>query len=668
MSRIAIALVWISCAAAVARADEIPIVTLTDAGPDQEVPTQRSFYVAGDVSPSVQNVQAIVVRRGSPSLFGDDGPECRALVAGMHLDLAAAAAAEDVDEDEAADDTRPLPPRYPAGMHRAFELFPRADREQRDAAVLVSAAWVRGDEGARRYKVLVPHDSDFFSAGYGYCMFVVASERAQLIEDATLIELIDAVARQFVDCGDRSSCTDDALADYETRVARALAGSRANGAPAAAKTLAPLLKEAARAELASATGIIEARDHLQDRWNDETNVISPLAEVVWTDTATDPFSHALATLLARSAALLPQVRGSSVALYTTDGKLQARAMQILEDGRSIRVAASKAPVGDQARVLTATTDTLAIGEGLTLYDLIELGQGRVHVDKDWIALSSLGERLAGLGLETWTAEDAAYLNAAAAQLRRLSDYVDGATFGATCPHKSLETSEADQTADSVRRHFGEWLVCQHVDERKLEALSDQLDELVHADREWKTTRDLLVARSKRMVTLRTATPLATRVEFTSRTWAFSYVTPTVGVASVIRPDESFGLFYVGAQIHLDPNPVDDVLWHDGVTTKDLRRAVALELGVAPYTSSFGPDHRYDGPGGLPPIFAGVALHIIPYTSFTFGGAFVDRKMSTLPQETAHVIFTPYLGFTLQLNVPDLIRTVSHPSSDTTASR
>src|SRR5206468_3311630 len=107
--------------------------------------------------------------------------------------------------------------------------------------------------------------------------------------------------------------------------------------------------------------------------------------VVWADAASDPFAHATAAMLAHVAALLPQVRpargGSSLALYTTDGRLEVRALQLLGDGRSIRVASSNAPRGDQARVLTATTDMLPVADGVTLYDLIQLGQGRVHVDK-----------------------------------------------------------------------------------------------------------------------------------------------------------------------------------------------------------------------------------------------------------------------------------------------
>src|SRR5258706_602265 len=131
-----------------AHADEIPIVTLTEVGPNQEIPTHRSFYVSGDAPAT--------------------------------------------------------------------------------------------DDNAHQYKVLVPHDREFFADGYGYCLFVVATERAQEIDDTTLSQLVDGVARKVVECGDKSSCDDDAFIDFATHAERELASSRlvAAGPVGEAKLLA----------------------------------------------------------------------------------------------------------------------------------------------------------------------------------------------------------------------------------------------------------------------------------------------------------------------------------------------------------------------------------------------------------------------------------------------
>ncbi len=659
--------------AGTARADSLPIVTLTELGPTQQIPTDRSFYIAGDIAPTVEAAQAIVVRKGSSSMFGDDGQSCRSVLLGLHLASASTADVADDDDDEETveinDEGPVIRPRFQPGLHTAFEVFPSADSDVRDADVLVSAAWQRNGD-AKRYQLLVPHDREMFSTGYNYCLFVVLTERVQEIDDQPLADQIDSIARNIVACGDKSSCQDEALDDFEARIARMLASSRSLAAGPAneTKTIAAQLKQAARESLGEATGIIEARDHIEDRWEADVGVATPMAHAMWADVSTDSFAHAVATLLARSGALLPQVRPagkqSAISLFTPDGKLRVGALQILDDGRSIRVAESRAPSGAGARVLTATTDTLVLADGVTLYDLIQLGRRHVHVDKEWTTLKALGDRVSSLGLATWTAEDTAYLAAATAQMKRLADYVDLVTGDATCDPGPIAATEDEETPKSVRRHLGEWLACQQVDGTTIEALAQQLDELVQQDQSWKATRDKLVARAKKIVTVTTTAPASSHVAFSSAPWVFSYVTPIVGYAGVLAPDASFGLFYLGAQIHLDPNPIDDVLWRDGVTPKDLRRALALELGVAPYGGSFGPDHRYSGPGTLPPLFFGIALHIVPYTSLTFGGSIVDRKRSTVAAEQASTIVAPYVGITVQLNLPDLLRVASHPSSDT----
>ncbi len=643
-------------------ASEIPIITLGDVGPDQEIPTDRSFYIRGDAASGVEHVQAIVVRRGSPGVFGDDGPSCQELIGDLGLDTTLSNARDDDD------DTAVIPvPRYDAGTHRAFEVFVNAEGAGRRADVVVSAPWQRSSREENAFKVLVPYDRSFFSAGYGYCLVVVTTEHSQAVSTGKLTELVDEVAAKHVACGDKSSCDDEALADYETKAARALSASRVmRRAPDRIADIASLLEDAARVELGNATGLVEALGHMSDRFYDKTNVMPPVA-LVWAETPTDPFAKAVATLLAQAGALLPQVRPGGVSLFTPDGKVQVKAIQLLDDGRTIRVAASKAPTGDQARVLTTTTDSLVIAEGLTLYDLIQLGNKRVRIEKSWITLKELGDGVGQLGLESWTSEDSAFLVAAHAQLKRLADFVDLATSGLTCARAAAAPADASPT-DAIRRELGDWLVCQKADAAGIETMREHLASLIAEDSAWRTAKAKLVARSRRIVTLTSSAPAAWRVSFASRTWLFSYVTPIIGYASVLRPDESFGLFYLGAQIHLDPNPVDDIQWREGVTTKDLRRALALEIGVAPYRSSFGPDMRYDGPGSLPPIFIGAAVHVLPYTSLTFGGSIIERRNSTLREEMPHTVFSPYLGLTIQLNIPDLIRNASGSTTDTAVSR
>lgn len=633
-------------------AGELPIITLGDNGPDQEVPTDRSFYVRGDVAPGTLHAQAIIVRRGSPSLFGDAGPNCQQLIANLDIESTRSIGGDDDDDD---DDIEYVPsPRYDAGIHRAFEVFPTSTGVSRRADVLVTAAWQRKSGDERQFNVLVPFDRQFFSAGYGYCMVVVTTEHEQTLDDPRLNELVDGVASKIVACGDKASCDEDALADYETQVARSLADAGLmKRAPGKLSELASLVTDAARTELGNATTIVEVVGHMSDRFFDKTSAMPPVPTGVWLDVATDPFAHAVGDLLARAGVLLPQIRGNTTVLYTSDGKVQVKALQLLEDGRSIRVAASKSPRGDQASVLNTTTDAVEIADEITLYDIIQLGNRRIRVDQEWITLRDLGDGLTQIGFEQWTSQDTQFLTNALSQMQRLSDFVDLSTSGVTCGKAGS---------------FDNWLACHKVDSAAVETMREQLAALVAADQEWRATKEKLVTRTRRIVTVTSTMPSPLRLQFEASTWVFSYVTPIVGYAGVLRPDESFGLFYIGAQIHLDPNPVNDPPWRDGITLRDLRRSVALELGFAPYSSSFGPDTRYDGPGELPPLFIGAAVHVLPYTSLTLGGAIVERRNSTLREEMPHTVFSPYVGITIQLNVPDLVRQALGPRTDTTVSR
>ena len=77
---------WLA-APVVAHADEIPIVTLGESGPEQEIPMNRSFYVAGEAGAMVEHAQAVIVRTDTPSMFGDDGPSCRDVFADLRVDV-----------------------------------------------------------------------------------------------------------------------------------------------------------------------------------------------------------------------------------------------------------------------------------------------------------------------------------------------------------------------------------------------------------------------------------------------------------------------------------------------------------------------------------------------------------------------------------------------------
>src|SRR3954447_25455616 len=112
----------------ISTADEISTIKLTDAGPDQNIPTDHSFYVAGDAGKNTIAVRAVIARKGSSAIFGSDGPTCSKLGDQLHIDRAA---------------TGPLD----AGVHDARDLFPAAGPDASDGKVLVSAQWTSSGGG-----------------------------------------------------------------------------------------------------------------------------------------------------------------------------------------------------------------------------------------------------------------------------------------------------------------------------------------------------------------------------------------------------------------------------------------------------------------------------------------------------------------------------------------
>jgi hypothetical protein len=86
-------------------------------------------------------------------------------------------------------------------------------------------------------------------------------------------------------------------------------------------------------------------------------------------------------------------------------------------------------------------------------------------------------------------------------MKRLADFVDLTTQGLTCTAHTYTAAEAELSQDAVRKHLGEWLVCQHADASALETMLEQLETLANEQQAWKQTKDKLVAKSRRIVTL-----------------------------------------------------------------------------------------------------------------------------------------------------------------------
>jgi hypothetical protein len=658
----------------ISAADEISTIALSDAGPDQNIPTDHSFYVAGDAGKNTIAVQAVIARKGSPAMFGSDGPTCSRLAELLHIDRVAAT---------------PLD----AGVHNAFKLFPSAAPDVRDGNVLVSARWTRPATGdAPAYKVLVPTDETFFGPGYSYCLYVL--KQTQKVDDVTILAAIDKVVTEL----DRCAARDDvAKAANETAATPAIAACRARAQQRFDSAIDKLLDSAllvvasgARAKPSCAGGKPPGkkpsdRDSAYCALADAVTVALGLAETVylkrtaldvalaattgadlprgWLSTSGDnaDLGRAVVTMLTSQGSLFPfrtqetkpgsalreitATRSATVEHVTRDGQIAVAYVSILDDDLHIRVASSDAPTAAQTRVLDGvTTDDLAVASGVTLHDLLLLRRGVIHAAAD-TTLTELRAAVRKVALRpAWTAGERVYFEAVRDRIGRMFELASGPTPA------TLE----EETPAAVRVHIKNWLVRDAVLPASVRMVADNLKTLVAQKLAFDAATDNLTFVASAQSQLGGPQPIPFHIGFDQKTWLFSYVTPTVGYAQIDSHDGWFSTLYFAAQIHLFPNPVDDPMWRHGVA-RDLKRSFALELGLGSNLSSFGPDNRYRGVFGLPAPFVAIAVHPLPYTSVSFGEALVERRSSVLSVESPHWAPSFFIGLNVQLNVPDLIR-------------
>lgn len=661
-----------------AAADGIPTIKLTDAGPDQDIPTKHSFYVTGDAGKNTVVVQAVIAKKGSAAMFGSDGPTCDEFAGQLHIN-------------------RSNPRRLGAGVHSAFELFATAAPEVRNGKVLVSAQWTPPPGGdAATYQVLVPTDETFFEPGYSFCLYVL--RQTQRVDDTTIATAIDDVAAAFDQCVTEAAVAN--AASHKAAIARCKAAAQSQFDARIDKLLdhALLVISPGSSRSPSCQGGKPTNNHPSDRdkaYCELKNTITVAlghAETVHLKradldkslavTAVPDLSHgwlgtsgngndlgqAIVTMLTNQGSLFPSQKAevtsdpkartgtrpaptTSVEHLTKDGKIAVAYVSILDDDRRIRVASSTAPSADQTRVLDGvTTDNLVVAAGITLHDLLLLGHGIIPghgvtpTDQD-TTFAELRTAIRQVGLvPAWGANERAYFARMRDRLGKISDVADIATL----------TAFDEETPASVLGHIKTWLAAGGRLPGDVKQLAVDLKTLVDNKEAFDVTVKHLAFVASQQFQLGGPQPVPFHIGFDQKTWLFSYVTPTVGHAQIHSHDGWFSTVYFAAQIHLFPNPVDDPMYLHGIA-RDLKRSFALELGFASSVTSFGPDDRYRGVFGLPPPFIALALHPLPYTSISVGEALLERRTTVLSVESPHWAPSFFVGFNVQLNVPDLIR-------------
>lgn len=190
----------------------------------------------------------------------------------------------------------------------------------------------------------------------------------------------------------------------------------------------------------------------------------------------------------------------------------------------------------------------------------------------------------------------------------------------------------------------------------LNQLEQKLRAYVDGARKWAELKDSVTITVKEITVEKSElAPYSARIRASRNDWFGSYVTPIAGISLIPLEGDPFAVQTLGIQVFLWPNPVDEPMW-TGYWKDEFRRSFALELMLGTSSTDLGPGGRYSGilDADFPPVFLGAAVHLIPYTTLSFGVAFLDRRLSALPQEDSELFVSHYVAASVEANIPDII--------------
>jgi len=701
--------------AAIASAEDIPTVKITEAGPSRDIPL-GPFYLSGTAPAGTKQIQAFVMRTQAPWLFGGDAPACTE----VHGNLGAFKGAKEKE----------LPFIAP-GKKDAGEIWNGGG----DKPTIATAVWKPKDETKEEEFSVYVNAEDFFKAGASYCVFVYREEKKDDQDRKSIKGFLTALADTLKACGATSeadekaegkSCDKNALEKFDDsfkklEVPQEEIDRVQKQARAAWQDLTKLNSSAARAnallevwgstETPPAPLVMERQGlpevltttiHSDEAWTKLPAAHKALTDVEKKKEAEEKerneLGQAIAALLVEHGYL---DRGEGK-LSTRDGKVQVERLRLLADGRDIQVSNARDALGQRPELGAAASDLTIPRSDVTLRDLLELTENRIRIDGEYFPVAAIQRRLRPILAKRaeLSKEDGALVAEVTKRVAALADFIRRAVDAHAAwqktaaalrpkapapkagPPKAPPRPQPPKPQPNLYALFGTWLQrrlapCSAVGYAKsaeltwpdctgmsswrgygaadgpLGLLKDDLGDFSEGLAKSLAKTEALTVHRVTLAARLATQPLGKDVKFTQSTWLFSYATPVVGYGVVTRARESFNIGYYAMQIHFVPNTVNDPMWSHGWA--DFARFAAIELGASLPATHYGPGDRFRGWKGLPPFFVGGTVHVLPYTGISGGVVVMERRASPLVEEKAKVFTSPYVGMNVQINIPDLVR-------------
>lgn len=721
-----VAVIGATLATGVVLAAGPPTVNITDSGLDGDIPVGSPFYLAGTAEPGVTDVVPVFVRTGTRTMFGTTGESCAVFARTLGAFAGGAGGTSPIIVFSTPGQARASNVWAGGpGFHPDTPVFiparwvaPAATSSAAPTASTPPAASSGGSSDqpagpkSTAWQILVPQDPFFTTAG-SYCLFMYKTKHTPHKDSATIKAALVKYPTEAVACSD----------------AACLATARANFAGAKQAAVAPLPVAEQNTLIAAANQLIARAATLVTKPATAGALLYAFAQAgnaapavgstltlplpapapmyapyrstkVPAPDPTDWLGVGVAQLLAEQGGLLVEPVGGVPAYFSKDASIQVKFLQLLADDETIQIASnpkavsSKDPANAGMKASALTVGPMDPTGGFsTLRDLLEMLRGNLRVNGAYAPATAVRARL-GTIMSTpdgaLAGDDLTYFDSVRTRVQSLSDTIERLLAQAVLPPASAQSLG--------ERALGKWLKgllvpCAHgplaswgIDDSMTPVCagmgavpdsnwpgylakgsnplsflaSNSLDAYEKARAGWATAVDSVSFSVDHVTSLQS--DFALNVQFTQSEWVFSYVTPITGAAFVVDGSSTFSLFYLGVQLHVVPNPVDTPQW---TQPDDYMRAIALELGISTVGGSFGPDNRFSGWKGLPPIFVGGALHLVPYTSFSAGVTLLERRTSTVTQEQPQAWAGLYIGANVQANIPDLVVALKGRTSSTT---
>jgi hypothetical protein len=703
-----------------ARADEIPTIHLSDAGPNSALPIGQSFYLTGNAPVGAKSVRPVFVRYSYAPWGIRRG-------SGVTNCTHVKAALQNLNQESIQPDAPFLTPGVfdiSTAWVAPMDEVPRKDYHWLDTFhhAFTSGAWTRpeadADKESVQYKVLVPAHP-FFRPDAKYCLLMYhqslfAKGHQEIREGISrYVKDLDRCARDGMPSDPRapvpkeeiSKCYLSKRATFENLYKKFTYNFPAEAQDKIEKLINKLTS-------ARATGLRrEEIEYLQELLRLWSHVAAPVQVdrylELWNKKGDpgDALADAVIGLLADGYKVvvpaMEPIAGTDkkrIRFYTPDGKLQIRYLFLPSDLSTLVIADVDNPTTPQHRqVLGVKAGEMLLPDSkLTLRDLLEFINGRVRFNdtEGYVELPRARVMLKTIELaRRYSLPDPAELQeleVAVDKLAQLEGFIRRALRSFHDMQKEGHAPNVDMTPKTIMQSLGRWLStqlascagpeCGAVDETELDPqfwpwpnyrsiadsplnrLIDTLRQFINATNAWnKELKKLELALT--VPSVKSMAPMfEIIIETTQKSWIFSYVTLSTGFSVIINTPHPFWVHQVGLQLFFWPNNIDDPMWRNGIY--DLRRFFFLEAGVATTAGPFGPENRYAGPPGInfestvPPLFFGAGLQILPYPSVSTGVAVLGRRSSTLLQEEVARMASPYVGISIQLNLPDAIKAIS----------